>query len=66
MATGERGAEVERTYPELLTKLRSQVGFLERSAAHFDAGHEDEGEQLAARARVSFTTPATRIPFWAS
>jgi hypothetical protein len=52
MAKGGRGAEVDRTYPELLTKLRSQVGFLERSAAHFDAGHEDEGEQLAARARV--------------
>lgn len=52
MAKGERAAEVDRTYPELLTKLRSQVGFLERSAAHFDAGHEDEGEQLAGRARL--------------
>ncbi|HET7418231.1 MAG TPA: SEC-C domain-containing protein [Solirubrobacterales bacterium] len=52
MAEEGRGAEVKRTYPELLTKLRSQVGFLERSAAHFDAGHKDEGEQLATRARV--------------
>lgn len=52
MAKAERAAEVGRTYPELLTKLRSQVGFLERSAAHFDEGHDDEGEQLAARARV--------------
>ena len=41
-----------RSYAELLTKLRSQVGFLERSSASFDAGHEDEGEQLALRARV--------------
>jgi SEC-C motif len=42
----------ERPYSELLTKLQSQVGFLERSSASFDAGHEDEGEQLALRARV--------------
>lgn len=45
-------ASRERPYSELLTKLRSQVGFLERSSASFDAGHEDEGEQLALRARV--------------
>lgn len=64
MAKVERVAEVGRTYPELLTKLRSQVGFLERSAAHFDEGHDDEGEQLAARAPASsFTTPLTHIPF---
>lgn len=42
----------ERPYSELLTKLRSQVGFLERSSASFDAGNEDEGERLALHARV--------------
>lgn len=52
MAKGDRSAEVDRTYPELLKKLRSQVGFMERSAEHFDEGHDDEGEQLAVRARV--------------
>ena len=41
-----------RSFPELLTKLRSQIGFLERSCASFDAGHEDEGEQLAHRVRL--------------
>ncbi len=45
-------ASQERPYSELLTKLRSQVGFLERSSASFDTGHEDEGEQLAHRARL--------------
>lgn len=45
-------ASQERPYSELLTKLRSQVGFLERSSASFDAGNEDEGEQLAHRARL--------------
>lgn len=44
--------DVARSYSELLTKLRSQVGFLERSSASFDAGNEDEGEQLAGRARL--------------
>ena len=41
-----------RPYSELLAKFRSQVGFLERSATHFDAGNEDEGERLALAARV--------------
>lgn len=45
-------SEVTRTYAELLTKLRSQVGFLERSSAAFDAGNEDEGERLALGARL--------------
>jgi hypothetical protein len=41
-----------RAYSELLAKLRSQVGFLERSSALFDEGHEDEGERLALATRV--------------
>lgn len=41
-----------RAYAELLEKLRSQVGFLERSSALFDAGHKDEGERLALATRV--------------
>jgi len=41
-----------RPYSELLTKLRSQFGFLERSCASFDTGNEDEGEQLAHRVRL--------------
>lgn len=41
-----------RSYPELLAKLRSQVGFLERSSASFDEGNEDEGERLALATRV--------------
>jgi hypothetical protein len=43
---------VPRPYSELLIKLRSQVGFLERSSVHFDMGHEDEGERLALATRV--------------
>jgi hypothetical protein len=39
-------------YAELLEKLRSQVGFLERSSVLFDAGHKDEGERLALGTRV--------------
>jgi SEC-C motif len=46
------GADVARTYPELLTKLRSQVGFVQRSAEDFDAGHLDEGERLANQVRL--------------
>jgi len=45
-------AEVARSYSELLAKLRSQVGFLERSSALFDEGNEDEGERLALGARL--------------
>ncbi len=44
--------DVARSYAELLTKLKSQVGFLERSADAFDAGNEDEGERLALHARI--------------
>lgn len=44
--------DVARSYPELLIKLRSQVGFLERSSTLFDEGNEDEGERLALAARV--------------
>jgi SEC-C motif len=51
MASQERMVE-GRSYSELLTKLGSRIGFLERSVAAFDAGHEDEGEQLALGARV--------------
>lgn len=50
--TKKRGPEVDRTYSELLTKLRSQVGFLQRSAEDFDAGHLDEGERLANQVRL--------------
>jgi len=39
-------SQVDRSYSELLTKLRSQAGFLERSSALFDEGNEDEGERL--------------------
>jgi hypothetical protein len=39
-------ASQERPYSELLTKLRSQVGFLERSSTSFDEGNEDEGERF--------------------
>ena len=45
-------SEPRRPYSDLLTKLRSQVGFLERSSPSFDEGNEDEGEQLAHRARL--------------
>jgi hypothetical protein len=45
-------ADVARTYSELLAKLRSQVGFLQRSSEAFDAGNEDEGERLALTARL--------------
>ena len=41
-----------RSYSELLDKLRSQVGFLERSSALFDAVHKDEGERLALATRL--------------
>jgi SEC-C motif len=41
-----------RSFSELLDKLRSQVGFLDRSCALFDAGHKDEGERLALATRV--------------
>ena len=41
-----------RSYSELLGKLRSQLGFLERSSALFDAGHKDEGERLALATRL--------------
>jgi SEC-C motif len=51
-SNAETSAEVARSYSELLTKLRSQVGFLERSSALFDEGNEDEGERLALGARV--------------
>lgn len=43
---------VQRSFPELLEKLRSQAGFLERSSAAFDLGHKDEGERLALATRV--------------
>jgi hypothetical protein len=50
----------ERPYSQLLEKLRSQVGFLERSSALFDAGHKDEGERLALATRVLLhDTPAS-------
>jgi SEC-C motif len=41
-----------RSYPELLSKLKSQVGFHRRSSASFDEGTEDEGERLALTTRV--------------
>lgn len=41
-----------RLYAELLAKLRSQVGFLQRSSASFDEGDEDEGERLALATRL--------------
>ena len=45
-------SQVDRSYSELLTKLRSQVGFLKRSAEAFDSGNQDEGERLALHARI--------------
>jgi hypothetical protein len=48
----DRQSNVARSYSELLTKLRSQIGFLERSSELFDEGNEDEGERLALGARV--------------
>lgn len=51
MAT-KRGPQVDRTYSELLTKLKSQVGFLQRSAEAYDEGHLDEGERLANQVRL--------------
>ncbi|VBA59310.1 hypothetical protein [Mycobacterium attenuatum] len=42
------------TDARMRTKLREQLGFLERSAAHFDSGHEDEALRLATTMRVLF------------
>ena len=36
----------------LLEHLRSQIGFLQRSAELFDAGHEDEAARMATTVRV--------------
>lgn len=53
LMTGQEPVDDDaRPYSELLTKLQSQFGFLERSCASFDAGNEDEGEQLAHRVRL--------------
>lgn len=41
-----------REFGDLLTKLRSQVGFMKRSCTAFDDGHEDEGERLALAVRI--------------
>src|SRR4051794_33300830 len=41
-----------REFGDLLTKLRSQVGFMKRSCMAFDDGHEDEGERLALAVRI--------------
>jgi SEC-C motif len=49
---GSSTHDVARTYPELLTKLKSQAGFLRRSTRDFDAGHLDEGERLANQIRL--------------
>lgn len=35
-------------------KLREQLGFLQRSSAHFDEGHEEEALRLATTMRVLF------------
>jgi hypothetical protein len=40
------------THDDLVEKLRQQLGFLDRSAALFDQGHEDEAIRLAQLMRV--------------
>jgi hypothetical protein len=40
------------THDDLVEKLRQQLGFLDRSAALFDQGHEDEAIRLAQIMRV--------------
>lgn len=40
------------THDDLVEKLREQMGFLDRSAALFDEGHEEEALRLAAIIRV--------------
>lgn len=42
------------TETRMRTKLQEQLGFLERSAAHFDSGHEEEALRLATTMRVLF------------
>jgi hypothetical protein len=44
----------ESTDTRMRAKLREQLGFLERSASHFDIGHEDEALRLATTMRVLF------------
>src|SRR5450759_3899729 len=46
---------VPRVSGELVEALRSQYGFLVRSAAAFDAGAEDEAIRLALISRVLFS-----------
>jgi hypothetical protein len=41
-----------RSYPDLLRKLREQVGFLDRSCEAFDSGAREEGHRLAVAIRV--------------
>lgn len=45
-------SDAERTRTK--EKLREQLGFLSRSCAHFDAGHESEALRLATGLRILF------------
>ncbi len=45
-------ARVKQTEDELLGHLKSQLGFLERSAESYDKGFEDEAKRLAVVIRV--------------
>lgn len=47
------------TRGDLVEKLREQIGFLDRSAALFDEGHEDEALRLAAIMRVLLQDTST-------
>ena len=51
-----------QTHDELVEHLRSQVRFLERSAAAFDAGDEDEASRLATSIRVLVHDPPKGRP----
>ena len=41
-----------RSHVDLAELLREQIGFIERSAAAFDEGHEEEAKRIAVVLRV--------------